>query len=97
MGAGSRDPVAVELVPVDQDVAQIVVQAELQEAVAGAGDRPSVLVVVLHNQVASFGCCLKFLVVVGSAATTILNAIDVIVVVNHFMQKGCHHRFYIAA
>ena len=29
VGAGSRDPVAVELVPVDQDVAQIVVQAEL--------------------------------------------------------------------
>ena len=74
MGAGSSDPVAVELIPVDQDV-------------TGTGNRPSVLVVVLHDQAAGFGAVPELAVVVGAASGAILNAVDKVVVVNHLMQK----------
>ena len=58
--------------------------------------RPSVFVAVVNNQATRFGCCLESLVVVGTTAAAILNAVDVIVVVNHFMQQGSAHKFYIS-
>ena len=87
VGSGACDPIAVELIPVDQDVAQIVVQTELQETVAGTGDRPPVLVVVFHDQAAGFGAVPELAVVVGATSGAILNAVDEVVVVNHLMQK----------
>ena len=93
MGSGAGNPVTVELIPVYQDVAQIIVQTELQKAVTGRGMRPSVFVAMVNNQSAGFGCCLESLVVVGVAPAAVLNAADVIVVVYHLMQQRGAHFF----
>ena len=87
MCTSTGDSVTKEFVSVDQNIAQIVVQAELQERIAGTCDRPSVFVMVINDQAARFGCCLEFAVVVGIAAATVLNAANVIVVVYHLMQQ----------
>ena len=47
--ACSSDPVSAVFVPIDEDVTQIVIQAELQETVTGACDCPSVLVVMMPS------------------------------------------------
>ena len=44
---------------------------------------------MLNHQVAGFGKLLELAVVVGVASAAILNAHLVVVVVNHFMEKGC--------
>ena len=91
MGAGSGDSVAAELIPVYQNVAQVIVQTELQEAVAGAGDCPSILVMVIHDQTVSFRTVPEFPVVVGAAPATVLNAANVVVIMYHLMeQRGAH-------
>ena len=59
-----------------------------KEIIAGFGDRPAVLVMVIDNQTVGFGCRLEFAVVVGVASAAILNAVNVVPVVNHLMQKG---------
>ena len=81
------DSVAAVLVAVDENVTQIVVQAELQEAIAGACDGPSVLVVVIHNQPMGFCAVSEAAVVVSSSTGTVLDTIDVAVVVHHFMKQ----------
>ena len=93
MGSGAGDPVAVELIPVYQNVTQVIVQTELQQAITGRGMRPSVFIAVVNNQAAGLGCCLESLVVVGVAPAAILNAADVIVVVYHLMQQRGAHFF----
>ena len=80
MCARACDSVTAELVAVEQDVTQVVVQAELEQLVTGRGVRPSVLVAVFHAQASLFGCGLEPLVVVGIAPAAILNAVDVVVI-----------------
>ena len=91
--ASTGDSVTEELVTVYQNVAQIVIQTELQEAVAGTGDCPTVFIVVIDNQASHLGCCLEFAVVVGVAAAAILDALNVVVIVNHLMQQRGGHLF----
>jgi hypothetical protein len=86
--AGSCDSVAAVFVAVDQDVTQVIVQAELQETVTGTCDCPSVLVVMIHDQTMSFCAVPEFAVVVSASTGTILDSQNVIVVMNHFVKQG---------
>ena len=87
------DAIAEELVSVNQDVAQVVVQTKLQEAVTGTGDRPSVFVMMIDDQASAFSCDLKLLVVVGITTAAILDALHMVVIVNHLMKKSCCNLF----
>ena len=88
MSASASDLKAAELIPIDKDVAQLVLQNELQEFVARTGDRPTILVMVIDNQAMGEGCVPELAVVVGVTPGTVLNTIYIIVVVNHLMQEG---------
>ena len=68
MCAGARDSVAAVFITIDKNVAQIVVQAELQQTVAGACDGPAVFLVVIHDQTVIF-CAVPESAVVVSAPT----------------------------
>ena len=94
MSSGACDPVAAELIPVYQNVGQVIIQTELQQTVTGRGMRPSVFVAVVYYQAACLGCCFESLVVVSVAPAAILNAIYIIVVVYHLMQKSGTNFFY---
>ena len=85
MSASSTNLKTSELVSVNQNVGQVIFQNELQKLVAGAGDCPSILVMVIDNQTMSFGSIPELAVVVGVASAAILNAIHMIVVVHHLM------------
>ena len=85
--AGSCDPETTAFVPVNENVTQIIVQAELQQAVAGRCDRPSVFFMMIHKK-AMFLCAVpKFPIVVSTATAAILDSCHKIMVVNHFVQQ----------
>ena len=91
VGACARDLEACELVAIQQNISQVILQNHFQKLVAGACDRPAVLVVVVNDQTVGEGCIPELSVVVGVASGTILNAVNMVVIVYHFMQKGgCH-------
>ena len=87
MCAGTGDAIDEELVSVDQDVAQVIVQTELQKAVTGTCDCPTVFVVMIDNQASRLSRVPKLAVVVGITAAAILDTLHMVVVVNHFMQQ----------
>ena len=87
MCAGAGYAITEEFISVYQNVAQVVVQTKLQEAVTGTGDCPSVFVVVINYQASRLSCVPKLAVVVGITAAAILDALHMVVVVNHFMQQ----------
>ena len=88
MRASAADMEAAELVSIDKNVAQFVLQNHFQKVIARSGDCPTILVVVIDNQTMSQGCISELAVVVGVASTAILNALHIIVVVNHLVQEG---------
>ena len=88
MCAGSRDSVTAVFVPVDENVTQVIVQAELEQGIAGTGNRPAVFVVMIHDKSMSFGAVPEFPVVIRPASGTVLDAQNVIVVVYHFVEQG---------
>ena len=62
-----------------------------QEVIAGCGDRPTIFLVVIHDQAVRLSCIPELAVVVSVAAAAILNAIHMVIVVNHLVQEGgCH-------
>ena len=82
---------AAELVSIDKDVAQLVLQNELQKFVTRTGDRPTILVMVIDNQTMGEGCIPELAIVVGIASAAVLNTMNMVVVVNHLMKEGrCH-------
>ena len=87
MCACSCDPIGAVFVSVDQNVAQLIVQTELQEAVTGGSMRPTVFVAVVHAQAARFGGFLESLVVVGVTPAAILDTVLIVEVMYHFMQQ----------
>ena len=93
MSAGAGNLKTAELVPIDKNVGQVVVQNELQEAVRGRSDRPSVFRVVIHNQPVCGGCVPEFSVVVGVPSGTILDTVNMVVVMYHLMQQRCGNLF----
>ena len=88
MCAGACDSVATVFVPVDENVAQVVVQAELEQGVTGACECPAIRRMVIHDESASFCTVPETAVVVGSSSGTVLDAQDIIVVVYHFVKQG---------
>ena len=89
MSASASDLKAAELVPIDKNVAQLVLQNHFQKLIARACNCPTIFVVVLDDQTVSLGRIAELAVVVGVASAAILNALHIIVVVNHLMQEGC--------
>ena len=87
MCTGSGDPEAAVLVAIDEYVTQVIVQAELQKTVTGTCDCPSVLVVMIHDQTMGFCAVPESAVVVSTSTGTVLDTIDVAVVVHHFMKQ----------
>ena len=81
------DSVAPIFVAVDENVTQIVIQAELQETVTGTCDGETILGVMIHDQTMSFCAVTEFAVMVSSSSTAILDPQNVIVVVHHLMQQ----------
>ena len=86
MCAGACNSVAAVLVAVDENVTQIIVQTELQETVTRACDGETILGMMIHNQTMRFSTVTESAVVVGSSTGTVLNTLDVIVVVHHFVK-----------
>ena len=86
MCAGSCDSESAVFIPIDEDVTQIIVQAELKQTVTGACECPSVFVVMINDQTVGLCAVPEFTVMVGAASGTVLNTVDVAVVVHHLMQ-----------
>ena len=93
VSAGSGDTKPAELVSVYQNIAQVIIQAELQQAVTGSSDCPPILVMVFYNQAPGLCAVPKFPIVIGAAPAAILNAAHIIVVVYHLMQQ-CSANFF---
>ena len=55
--------------------------------VTGSGDCPAVFVVVLYDQSVLFSAVPEFAVMVCTTTGTILDAIDIVVIVHHLMQQ----------
>ena len=87
--AGAGNLKTAELIPIDENVGQVVFQNHFQEVIARSGDCPTILVMMVNDQTMGFGRISKLAVVVGVASAAILNALHIIVVVNHLMQEGC--------
>ena len=88
MCARACDSVTAVFVPIDEDVTQIIIQAELKQAVAGGCDRPSVFVVMIDDQTVGFCAVPEFPVMVGAASGAILDTLNVIMIMHHFMEQG---------
>lgn len=81
------DSVAPIFVAVDQNVAKIIIQAELQKTVTGACDCETVLGVMIHNQTMCFCAVTETAIVVSTSTGTVLDSQNIIVVVHHLMQQ----------
>ena len=80
-------------VSVYQNLGKSEFQTKFKKRIARLGVRPSVSVAMRDNQSACFGGFLESSVVVGIAATAILNTVNVIVIVYHLVEKRCDHIF----
>ena len=93
MRSGSRYLKYSSFVPIDENVGQVVVQNELQKLVCGSGMRPTVLRTVGQEQSARLRRALESLIMIGIASGAILDPVDVIIVMHHFMQQRCTYTF----
>ena len=93
MCAGSCDPVTTEFVPIDENVAQVIVQAELEREVTGICNRPAVLIMVIHQKAMRDGAVPESPVVICSTSAAILNTIHKIMIMNHFVQQSGDYLF----
>lgn len=78
---------AVEFVAGDEDVAQIVIEHESQQLIVWLSDGPAVFFVMTHRQTMALGNLLEALIVVGIASARVLDAVDMAVVMHHFVQQ----------
>ena len=78
MCAGSRDPVTAVFVAVDENVTQVIVQAELEQDIAGTGNRPTVFVMMIYDQTVSHGTVPEFPVVICPTSGTVLDSQNII-------------------
>ena len=81
----SRDRNAIELVACNKNVRQLVFKDKVKEVIARRRHRPAVFLVMLHDKPVAFGNLLKTLVVVGVSSAGVLDAVDVALVMDHFM------------
>lgn len=63
-----------EVVTVNENICQIIVQAELKQTVAGGCDCPSVFFVMIHNKTTRFCTIPEFAIVVCTAISTMLES-----------------------
>ena len=68
MSASSTNLKTSKLISVNQNVGQVVFQNELQKLVAGAGDCPAILLMVINNQTMGFRSIPELAVMVGIAS-----------------------------
>ena len=88
VGACAADMEAAVFIPVDEDIREAIGQNEVQKSIRRACVAPSIFVAVGDCQAVGFRCCLKPLVVVGVASAAILDALLIVVIVDHFVEKG---------
>ena len=81
-------------VSVYQNLGESVSQTEFKKQITRRGVRPSVFFAMRYYQSALFGGSSKLAVVVSVAATAILNAVNVIEIMNHFVKKCCNYVLY---
>ena len=93
MRSGSRYLKYSSFVSIDENVGQVVVQNELQKLVCGGGMWPTVFGIVGQEQSARLRRALESLIMIGIASGAILDPVDVIVVMHHFMQQRCTYTF----
>ena len=79
------------LVSVYQNIGKLVFENKFKKLVTRFGMRPSVFVAMGYDKSALFGGFSEPSVVVSVAATAILNAAYVVVIVNHFVKKCCDY------
>ena len=87
MCTGTSDSESEGFIPVDQNVSQVIVQAELQKTVTGACDCPSVLVMMIYDQAMGMGTVTESAVVVRAATGAVLDSQNIIVVVHHLVKQ----------
>ena len=83
--AGDRDSVVV--VPGNQDVCQSGFQNEVQQAIAGVSNSPTIFRVMLYNEAMRFSNGFEALVVVQITPAGIFDSVDTAVIMGHFVQK----------
>ena len=91
VSAGTGNLKTAELIPIDKNVGQVVLQNELQEVITGTGNRPTVFLMMIHDQTVCGGGSPELAVVVGVTTAAILNALHMVVVVNHLMKESRNH------
>ena len=91
--AGLSDEEARTVISVYQNVGQSVLDYKVEKLFRWSGARPSVFVAMADGQGSLFCRFLEAFVVVCIAATAILNAVFVVVIVNHIMEQGSANFF----
>ena len=91
MRASAANAKAAKLISADQNVCQVILNHKVKQGFTGRGVRPSIFVATLYVQPSFLSRLTKGFVVVGVAATAILNAVHVVVIVNHFVEQGRAH------
>ena len=94
MCSGLSGEEACSVVSVYQNVGQLVLNYKVEKLLCRLGMRPAVLVAVSDGQPSLLCRLLEAFVVVGIAATAVLYAARVIVVVNHLVQERRADVFY---
>jgi hypothetical protein len=82
------------LVSVYQNIGKLVFENKFKKLVTRFGMRPSVFVAMGYDKSALFGGFSEPSVVIGISSATILNAVYVVEVVNHFVKKCCNYILY---
>ena len=94
MCAGLADKEACAVVSVYQNIGQTVFYHKVEQFFCWFGVRPSVFVAMGNHQPSLLCRRFEAFVVVCIAATAILNAVDVVVIVNHFVKKSGAYILY---
>jgi hypothetical protein len=89
--ASTADSEICLLVSVYQNLGESVFKNEFKKFIAWFGVRPSVFVAMGYDKSTLFGGFSEPSVVVGVSSATILNAVYVVKIVNHFVKKGCNY------
>ena len=86
MRASLADKEAIIFVSIYQDIRQSIEDYKVDKSFAWCCVRPAILFAMIDNQAMRLGRCLESLVVIGIAATTVLNSVDIIEEMNHLMK-----------
>ena len=93
MRSSFADEEASTVVSVYQNVSEIVFDDKVKKFFRWRSVRPAILFTVCDVQASVFCGLFESLVVICVAATAILNAVNVVVIVNHFVKQSGNYVF----